>query len=195
MVWLCSWTAKEPGVSSSVLKKTALEYICLIVTCLLPTLRGFQPVRKQGEKRLDQRGESPNIQRNTSPLLFSFLRNVPLDTRVVTETSPCRITSVTTGWLAGCSQGEVTVEKNLCWSVNWSDTVSSMLEDSFQVIYRGVWYNNVNRVSLMGFPPIQNCWWNECCSMPSRVVDFSFGGPFCCILKHYILNGLKKTVC
>lgn len=30
-----------------------------------------------------------------------------------------------------CSQGEVTMEKNASHSVNWSDVVSSMLEDSF----------------------------------------------------------------
>lgn len=29
-------------------KKTALGFTCLILTCLLPTLRGFQSVLKQG---------------------------------------------------------------------------------------------------------------------------------------------------
>lgn len=151
MVWLSSWTAKEPGLNSLVLKKTALGYIWLILTCLLPTQRGFKFVLKQrGKKAFTYEKAQTYI--ILLPYSAASLEECAIRHEGCYRNLPMQITSVTTGWLARCSQGEAKVEKNLCWFLNWSDTVSSMLEDSFQAFTEDYGITIETRICLNGFP-------------------------------------------
>lgn len=94
---VCSWVADEHGLHPrmyQVLKMTALEYIILIVKDLLPKLRGFQSILKQGWE-----GRGKDLPNGDKAQTYNILLPYSLalwwacaimETRVIMEISQCR---------------------------------------------------------------------------------------------------------